>query len=191
MTKGTVGELRASLGLLETAREAAHSELHNAQQLIIGASSLFLLSLAFGVGPSAPSHLELGFRLSHGARQWAKLIDERVKVLVLQETAEKVRAERDHLWQELEAEAKVMEEARTALAERELELDVLRVELRRLMASAGGVRHSAPSTASRGPLRSCRAAALFSGAHSMSHPMRRPSGGHRGSDLGETPTPPS
>lgn len=38
MAKGVVTELRGSLGLLETARYAAHSELHEAQRLMVGAA---------------------------------------------------------------------------------------------------------------------------------------------------------
>jgi hypothetical protein len=37
--EGMVTELRGSLGLLETMRDVARSKLHEAQQLIIGASS--------------------------------------------------------------------------------------------------------------------------------------------------------
>ena len=60
VAKGTVIDLRATLGLLETTRDVSCSELHNAQQLIKGASSLFLLSLASEVGPPALAHHELG-----------------------------------------------------------------------------------------------------------------------------------
>lgn len=101
MAEGTVAELRASLRLLETMREAAYSELRNTQQFIAGASSLFLLSLASGAGPSAPGHLELGFPLSHGVGRLAEITDECGKVLMLEETVEKVRVEHDRLWQEL------------------------------------------------------------------------------------------
>jgi hypothetical protein len=40
-----------------------------------------------------------------------------------------VCVECDHLWQELQAEAKVLEEGRTALVEQELELDAAQAEL--------------------------------------------------------------
>ena len=36
--EGTIMELRGSLGLLETTRVAAHSELHGTQQLMVGVS---------------------------------------------------------------------------------------------------------------------------------------------------------
>jgi hypothetical protein len=101
MAEGTVTELRASLRLLETIREVAYSKLRNTQQFIAGVSSLFLLSLASRVGPSAPGHLELGFPLSHGVGQLAELMNKRSKVLMLEETVEKVHVEHDRLWQEL------------------------------------------------------------------------------------------
>ena len=37
--KGIIMELRSSLGLLETTRDATCSELHEAQELVVGASS--------------------------------------------------------------------------------------------------------------------------------------------------------
>ena len=39
MAEGMVMELRGSLGLLETTRDATHFELHETQYLITGASS--------------------------------------------------------------------------------------------------------------------------------------------------------
>lgn len=67
--EGTVTELRTSLGLLEIVRDATHFELHSAQKLITGASSLFLLSLASRAGYHVPGHHELNFLPSYGAGQ--------------------------------------------------------------------------------------------------------------------------
>ena len=53
VAEGMVVEVRAALSLLETVRDAAHSELLDAQQLIIVACSLFHLSLASRAGPPA------------------------------------------------------------------------------------------------------------------------------------------
>lgn len=108
MAKGSVMELRAALSLLETTRDATHSELHDARQLIIGPSSLFLLSLASRAGLLALTHHELDSFLLNGAGQRAELADECGKVLVLEETR-KTRVERDLLWHKLQAEVEVPE----------------------------------------------------------------------------------
>jgi len=125
--KEMVVELRASLSLLETARDAAHSELHDAP-LITGVSFLFLLSLTSGVGPPALTHHELDPSLLNDAGQRAELTDERGKVLILEE-AKKARAECDRLWRGLQAEVEVYEARQTALAERGQELTAARAEL--------------------------------------------------------------
>lgn len=134
--EGTVVELRASLGLSKTARDAARFELHNSQQLITCVSYIFLLSLASGAGPPALAHHELGPLFSYGARQRAELADERGKVLILKEEAEKVRVECDHLWHELQAEAKVSEVGQTALTKRGQELAAARAKLQELATGA-------------------------------------------------------
>lgn len=134
--EGTVVELRASLGLLATARDAAHFKLHNAQQLIIGVSSLFLLSLASRAGPLALAHHELGPLFSYGAGQQVKLMDEHSKVLVLEEEAEKARAECDCLWHEMQAEVKVSKAGPTTLTKCDQELAVVRAELQELITGA-------------------------------------------------------
>lgn len=58
-----------------------------------------------------------------------ELTYERNKVLQLEEEAEKTRAECDHLWKELQVEAKGSVNGQTTLAEHEQELDMARVEL--------------------------------------------------------------
>jgi hypothetical protein len=85
---GSPNELRASLGLLETMREATHSELHNAQQLSV--SSLFLLSLTSWAGSSALGHLEFGLPFLHSAGKWVELMDEHGTILMLEEMVGKV-----------------------------------------------------------------------------------------------------
>lgn len=142
-------ELRASLGLLETTREAAHSELHNAQQL--GASALFLLSFASRVGSSAPSHLQFDLPFLHRVGQWAKLMDKHGKVLMLEEMVGKVGVEHDRLWQELQVEAKVSEEGWIALVEQELELDAAWAELQGLSSARRKRATFCFPTAFRGP----------------------------------------
>ena len=92
-------------------------------------SSLFLLSLASGMGPPTLTHLELGPSLSNDAGQRQELADECGKVLILEEEAKTTREECDRLWHELQEEVEVSEAGQTVLAERGQELAVAWAEL--------------------------------------------------------------
>lgn len=64
------------------------------------------------------------FSIMHGAGLWVEVTDERSKVLRLDGETEKMRAECDHLWKELQAQAKVSVDSLTTLAKCGQELDV-------------------------------------------------------------------
>lgn len=123
--EGAVAEMRASLGVAETARATALSEHSNAQQLILGALSLFLLSHDSTVGSPIPGHHEPYPPLLCGTGQQAALASKRKKVLLLEEEVENGRQELNRLWRELKKAARVSEEDQTALAEREQELGAM------------------------------------------------------------------
>lgn len=83
----------------------------------------------FRSGTFRPCHLKPHFPLLRDVGQWANLVDEHSKVFLLEEVAEKGRLEHDPLWREMQAEASVSEEGRTALLEHEPEQNRVREEL--------------------------------------------------------------